>query len=50
MQTKIIKEAKSAKILLKLIKEGILTKEQALEQFGGTYEELEKSASYISSR
>lgn len=43
-------EAKSAKILLNLIKEGILTKEQALEQFGGTYEELEKSASYISER
>lgn len=33
-----------AKILLNLIEKGILTKEQALEQFGGTYEELEKAA------
>lgn len=36
-------EAKGeAKILLNLIEKGILTKEQALEQFGGTYEDLEK--------
>ena len=41
-------EAKGmAKILLNLIEKGILTKEQALEQFGGTYEDLEKTASYI---
>ena len=33
-----------AKILLNLIEKGILTKEQALEQFGGTYEDLEKAA------
>ena len=33
-----------AKILLNLIEKGILTKEQALEQFGGTYEDLEKSS------
>lgn len=33
-----------AKILLNLIEKGILTKEQALEQFGGTYEYLEKAA------
>ena len=38
-------EAKGmAKILLNLIEKGILTKEQALEQFGGTYEDLEKAA------
>ena len=38
-------EAKGmAKILLNLIENGILTKEQALEQFGGTYEDLEKAA------
>ena len=29
---------------LNLIEKGILTKEQALEQFGGTYEDLEKAA------
>ncbi|WP_455146257.1 transposase [Clostridium sp.] len=40
-----IGEAKGmAKILLNLIEKGILTKEQALEQFGGTYEDLEKAA------
>ena len=33
-----------AKILLNLIEKGIITKEQALEQFGGTYEDLEKAA------
>lgn len=38
-------EAKGmAKILLNLIEKGILTKEQAIEQFGGTYEDLEKAA------
>ena len=38
-------EAKGmAKILLYLIEIGILSKEQALELFGGTYEDLEKAA------
>lgn len=39
--------AKRAAILLNLIKKGNITKDAALEEFGGTYEELEKAAASI---
>lgn len=37
----------AAETLLSLVRDGILTKENAAKRFGGTYEELEKAASYV---
>lgn len=36
-----------AKALMALVRDGILTKENAAKRFGGTYEELERAASYV---